>query len=124
MRRFQVGVPMWRHEEAEVIAVEYRVWVSPEQLRPLEGVRYDQVPIRGLPPDQEPAPAGPRWGWRVVPLLDNRRRTLGQVVHVHDCTEAEGGRDADLDEALDALRRPGGQACQECAAAEALLPLQ
>ncbi|MFJ3713746.1 DUF6233 domain-containing protein [Streptomyces sp. NBC_01267] len=58
-------------------------------------------------------------------VLDHRRRPRGQMVHVHDCEVAgEAGREIDLDQALTALRGPGGGACQEYDAAAALLPLR
>lgn len=124
--RYLVALALWAHTESgQVEPAEYRVYLEPDQVRPIDGVSYDSAPTHRLPPAPVPIPAGPRWGWRVQQLHHRGGRPGGTLVHVHDCEAADGGgREVDLDEALTALRRPGARACQECDAAVALLPLQ
>ncbi|MFF9914768.1 DUF6233 domain-containing protein [Streptomyces sp. NPDC013457] len=51
-------------------------------------------------------------------------RIAGTVVHMWDCPLAGKPREElNIGQALDTLERPGARACQECRAAEALLPL-
>lgn len=96
-------------------AAEYSVWVTDEQLRPIEGVDLSVVPthrhLAALPP---PKPSG----WRAQP--DPQRRG-GTVIHDSACRSAGGGKELGAMEALDALMRPGATACHECAAAEILI---
>jgi Family of unknown function (DUF6233) len=121
--RYLVALALWRHTETGTIEpAEYRVYLPPEQVRPIDGISYGEVLSHRLPQAPVPTPAGPRWGWRVQQL--HHRGGGGALVHVHDCEAAEGGQDVDLDDALAALRRPGARACQRCDAAAALLPLQ
>ena len=115
--RFRIGVPSWVATEAGVKPAEYSVWVTDQQLRPIDGVDLSVVPThRRLegPPPTEPS------GWVVRP--DPQRRG-GMLVHNAACRHATGGgRESGSLEALDALMRPGTRACHDCAAAEILLP--
>lgn len=118
-----VGVPAWETaDDDHVRAAEYRVWVTADQVRPIEGVSYDQVETIPLP---KPAPdPDVRWAWKVERVRGPGGRIAGTVVHVWDCPQ--GGappEELNLDQALDALERPGARACKECGAAEALLPI-
>ncbi|MEV4975963.1 DUF6233 domain-containing protein [Streptomyces scopuliridis] len=116
--RYRVGIAMWQTTTAAgVAAAEYLVWVTPEQVRPIDGIDYSTVATE-RPVVEVPEPAGARWGWRV------RRMSGGRtVVHVHDCPESGGGSEVSLDEALTELRRARASACKTCEAAEALTPL-
>ncbi|WP_331719785.1 DUF6233 domain-containing protein (plasmid) [Streptomyces sp. NBC_01023] len=123
--RYLVALVLWCHTESGAVeAAEYRVYLTPEEVRPIPGVSYDGALTHRLPPAPVPVPAGPRWGWRVERRLDGQRRPQGTVVHVHDCELAAGaGREVDLDEALTALRRHGSTPCKTCDAAASLMPL-
>ncbi|MGP3685717.1 DUF6233 domain-containing protein [Streptomyces sp. IBSNAI002] len=47
----------------------------------------------------------------------------GLVVHDHDCPRGEsGGREPGVEDSLDALKRPGIEACTSCDAAADLVP--
>lgn len=66
----------------------------------------------------EPPPS--RWGWVQRPKPGGR----GFTVHDHDCElAADGGAELGLDEALDAMLRPGAEACDQCDAAAVLVPM-
>ncbi|MCZ1006814.1 DUF6233 domain-containing protein [Streptomyces lydicus] len=98
-------------------AAEYGVWVTSEQLQPIEGIDLSRVPTRRLPPELPPPRPS---GW--VTLPDPKRRG-GTVVHEAGCRQASGGGvELGVMEALDALMRPGARACHDCDAAAALKP--
>lgn len=115
--RFRIGVPSWVATEGGVESSEYSVWVTDEQLQPIEGVDLSVVPTRRRlesPPPPKPS------GWVVRPDPHARGRT---VVHGAGCRHAAGGgTERGTIEALDALMRPGASACPECVAAEVLVP--
>lgn len=115
--RYRIGVPSWVATDEGVEAAEYSVWVTDEQLRPIEGVDLSVVPTHRrhvAPPAPKPS------GWVAQP--DPQRRG-GTVVHDSECRSATGGgKEVGAMEALDALMRPGATACHECAAAEILIP--
>ncbi|MFD7898947.1 DUF6233 domain-containing protein [Streptomyces sp. NPDC059743] len=115
--RFRIGVPSWVATEDGVAAAEYSVWVTDRQLQPIDGVDLSQIPTRRDPSTlSAPEPSG----WVVRPAPSRRG---GTVVHDAACREAVGGGvEMGALEALDALMRPGAQACQDCAAAEVLIP--
>ncbi|MFC8919584.1 DUF6233 domain-containing protein [Streptomyces sp. NPDC057116] len=117
-----VGILVWNTTgPGEVEAAEYRSWIDTDHVRPLPGVSYDAVPTRPLPHAVEPAP-GTRWSW-TVQHLPGRAGAAGTVVHTADCEMAGDGPQLDLDQARDALRRPGAVACTACDAAASLTPL-
>ncbi|OEJ29029.1 hypothetical protein AS594_36080 [Streptomyces agglomeratus] len=92
------------------------MWVTDQQLRPIDGVDLSGVPThrdpRTLPP---PRPTG----WVVRPGAGRR----GTVIHDAACAAAAGGgHEVGTLEALDALMRPGARACHDCPAAEILVP--
>lgn len=115
--RYRIGVPSWVATKEGVEAAEYSVWVTDEQLQPIEGVDLSVVPTQRrleLPPPPKPS------GWVVRPDPHGRGRT---VVHDAVCRHATGGgKELGTIEALDALMRPGASACHECVAAEVLIP--
>ncbi|MDI3408305.1 DUF6233 domain-containing protein [Streptomyces cavernicola] len=122
--RCRVGVPLYRNvdEEGTAEAAEYLVWVTPGiHVQRIEGEDYSGVPTAPL----RSAPAEPdlRWAWTVERRrLDGGRFEL--VVHTYDCAEAPaGGEELNIDQALNALERPGARACRVCDAAASLLPL-
>ena len=47
---------------------EYRVWLTPEQAHPVEGVAYDGVPTYSPPREKADASASDRWGWKAERL--------------------------------------------------------
>jgi hypothetical protein len=113
--RYRIGMPSWVATRDGVEAAEYSVWVTDQQLRPIDGVDLSNIPNhrdpRTLPP---PKPTG----WIVRPA--GRR---GTVVHDAACPAAAGGgREIGTLKALDALMRPGAEACHNCPAAEILIP--
>ncbi|MFE0376140.1 DUF6233 domain-containing protein [Streptomyces inhibens] len=115
--RYRIGVPSWAATQAGVEAAEYGVWVTSDQLHPIEGVDLSGVPTYRLPPELPPPRSS---GW--VALPDPKRRG-GTVVHEADCRQAGGGGvELGVMEALDALMRPGARACHDCDAAAALKP--
>ncbi|MEW1926389.1 DUF6233 domain-containing protein [Streptomyces sp. NPDC088360] len=122
--RMWVGLPMWQNVGVEgegIEAAEYRVWLAAEQAGPIGGVTYDDVPTYRLPSDEPP---DTRWAWTVQRLQDHAGRVTRTVVHLYDCESSPGGAsELNLDEALDALERPGAQACKKCGAAASLTPL-
>ncbi|MFK4222196.1 DUF6233 domain-containing protein [Streptomyces sp. NPDC019890] len=115
--RFRIGIPAWVATEGGVEPAEYSVWVTDQQLRPIDGVDLSTVPThRRVEPPLLPKPSG----WVVRP--DPQRRG-GTLVHDATCRQAAGGgREMGSLEALDALMHPGAKACYDCAAAEILLP--
>ncbi|MER7666298.1 MULTISPECIES: DUF6233 domain-containing protein [unclassified Streptomyces] len=151
---YQVGVPMWRTTAEEwVEPAELALWVPAEYVRPMEGVPYEDIPTQQAAPASAsataaavpPAAAAPapepdgvlipaatpaveagesRRAWRIERLPRERGRPGWNVVHVHDCEDADDGDVLDLDQTLMVLRRPGTRACAKCGAAETLTPLQ
>ncbi|WNO76418.1 MULTISPECIES: DUF6233 domain-containing protein [unclassified Streptomyces] len=151
---YQVGVPMWQTTAEEwVEPAELVLWVPAEYVRPMEGVPYEDIPTQQVEPVPAPATAaaGPpaaaapapepdgvlvpaatpaveagesRRAWRIERLPRERGRPGWNVVHVHDCEDADDGDVLDLDQTLMVLRRPGTRACTKCGAAETLTPLQ
>ncbi|MFK0110200.1 DUF6233 domain-containing protein [Streptomyces sp. NPDC091217] len=105
---------------------EYRVWLTPEQAHPIEGVSYDDVPTHPLArAEQDPAPASDRWAWKVQRVRASGGRPGRVVVHIWDCADAPAGApEIDVHDALDGLRTTSGAVpCKECGAAVALGPL-
>ncbi|MER6522616.1 DUF6233 domain-containing protein [Streptomyces sp. NPDC001553] len=115
---FLIGAPLWQYAgQGNVEAMEFRTWVTAGQLEPIEGVDLSAVPTHQA--DPEP-PAVSRWGWVLRPKPGGR----GSTVHDHDCElAAGGGAEFGLEEALDAMLRPGSQACVHCDAAAVLVPM-
>ncbi|MER6314407.1 DUF6233 domain-containing protein [Streptomyces sp. NPDC001581] len=113
---YKIGMPAYvTVEGGRVQPSEYTVWVTADLLEPMWAVNYPAVPSHRLP--AEPPPEQPGWMLRVRP--GGRR---GAVVHESGCEKAAGGgQDMDTLEALDALMRPGVDACHECAAAVVLI---
>ncbi|MGW6865133.1 DUF6233 domain-containing protein [Streptomyces sp. NPDC054912] len=69
--------------------------------------------------DPGPPPVS-RWGWILRPKPGAR----GSTIHDHDCElAAGGGTELGVEEALDAMLRPGAEACHRCDAAAALIPM-
>lgn len=123
---YQVGLPAWANTDDEGVEPrEYRVWLTPgKEVHPLEGVSYDDVPTRALPPPPgEPDPN--RWAFRTQRLRLPGGRPGGIVVHIWDCPDAPAGDpELDLYEALDVMRTVAGAVlCKECGASVALGPL-
>lgn len=63
---YLVGLPMWADVPAteSVEPREYRVWLTPEQARPIAGVSYAAVPTHPLYGDGSSASAVDRWSWK------------------------------------------------------------
>jgi len=123
---YWVGLPMWADapETEGVEPREYRVWLTADQARPIEGVSYDKVPTHPLGREDPTAAAADRWAWKIQRVPSRTGRPAGVVVHLWDCSEAlADGDELSLFEALDVLRRPGAVACEECGADVALGPL-
>lgn len=125
---YLIGIPIWANTDNEgVEAHEFRVWLTPdEQVHPLEGVSYEHVPKRPLPPD--PATPDPnRWAFKPQRIRPPRSRPGpgGMVMHIWDCPDApDGDPEMDVYEALDMMRSTAGATlCKECGAAVALGPL-
>ncbi|OSZ59300.1 hypothetical protein OQI_17100 [Streptomyces pharetrae CZA14] len=104
---------------------EYRVWLTAEQARPIQGVSYDQVPTHPLQRQAPTTEGTDRWAWKVQrtgPGKDGRAHRF--VVHVWDCPQAPAdASELDVFSALEALAVPGAVACSECSADVALGPL-
>jgi hypothetical protein len=123
---YWVALPMWADDPATetVEPCEYRVWLTPRQARPIDGVRYDAVPTYPLRREEPTAQAADRWAWRIQrgPAVGGRAGAL--VVHVWDCEEVpRETEELDVFAALEVLRRPGAVVCAECGADLALGPL-
>ncbi|MEU8773471.1 DUF6233 domain-containing protein [Streptomyces sp. NPDC048606] len=127
---YLIGAPLWQYAgRGDVEAMEFRTWVTADQLRPIPGVDLSAVPTHRGDLDRPAAPT--RWGWVLRPDPGGRTSTL----HDHDCelaasagpaagsTAGPGGAELGLDGALDALLRPGTEACHHCDAAAALIPM-
>lgn len=110
-------MPAWVATPDGVEAAEYTVWVTDQQLTPIEGADLEAVPTRRLP--RRPPPPAP--GWLVRPAPERRGRT---IVHDAACRHIadNGGKELSTMEALDALMRPGARACNDCDAAAVLIP--
>ncbi|MEU2426886.1 DUF6233 domain-containing protein [Streptomyces sp. NPDC007851] len=123
---YWVGIAMWATDgpRERVVAQEYRVWLTPEQARPVEGTSYDAVPTYPLPRREEPKADAGRWGWKVQ-RIRQRGGPGSVVVHVWDCPQAPAGEEElDVLAALEVMRSTAGAtACKECGAAVALGPL-
>jgi hypothetical protein len=124
---YWVGLPLWANdpETEAVVPSEYRVFLTAEQAKPLEGISYDTVPTIPLRPpvSESPARQDDRWAFKVRRTRTDDGRSGTVVVHVWDCAHAGDGDEIDVHEALDTLRRPGVEACKVCDAAAALTPL-
>jgi hypothetical protein len=121
--RYWVGWAAWQNvgDQGDVEAAEYRVWLSTDQVQPVDGESYDKVPTERARPAAPPPP--PKWAFAVQRLTNKSGGTVGAVVHEYDCEDAPGGpTELDVMQALDALARPGARACQKCDAAKVLLP--
>lgn len=123
---YLVGLPMWATDSVSerVEPREYRVWLTPNEAHPIDGVAYDSVPTYAPPRDRE-APASDRWAWKVQRVRPRSGRPGTVIVHVWDCPDAPAGQpETDLFDALDVLRTTSGAvACKECGASVALDPL-
>ncbi|MFF3091591.1 DUF6233 domain-containing protein [Streptomyces nojiriensis] len=115
---YLIGAPLWQHADGGAIEpMEFRTWVTPEVLEPIPGVDMSVVPKHRVTRDPEPAP---RWGWVTRP----KARGRGLIIHDHDCEHVEGGgRELGIEEALDAMLRPGAEACTSCDAVAVLVPM-
>ncbi|WP_309485411.1 DUF6233 domain-containing protein [Streptomyces sp. WELS2] len=106
---------------------EYRVWVrTPDHVRSVDGVSYDQVPTEYLPKpslvEQAPGPSRPL-GW-VMAKAGGRGPGRGGVVHAVNCDEAPAGAPVPtLEQALDVTQQPGVPLCSLCGAAVELDPV-
>jgi hypothetical protein len=68
---------------------EYRVWLTAEQVRPIQGVSYDLVPTHPLQREVPTAEGADRWAWKVGRAdVSKDGRPHRFVVHVWDCPEA------------------------------------
>ncbi|MGW8688031.1 DUF6233 domain-containing protein [Streptomyces sp. NPDC055817] len=120
--RYWVGLPAGQNigDQGEIEAGEYRVWLSAQEAKPIEGESYDDVVTRPL--SSAAAPPS-RWAFVVQQLTNGRGRTVGTMVHEYECEDSpRGPNDLDVMQALDALARPGARACTKCDAAKVLLP--
>ncbi|MFD9453488.1 DUF6233 domain-containing protein [Streptomyces sp. NPDC059985] len=116
--KFKIAAPMWQSAAGGgVEAVGFTTWVTAEVLVPYRCVAYDAIeshPLPILPPEPQ------TWGWVLRPGQGRRGRS---VVHESTCRYAEGsGAELRTEEALDALMRPGVDACHDCDAAAVLVP--
>ncbi|MER5890895.1 hypothetical protein ABT160_44355 [Streptomyces sp. NPDC001941] len=108
----QVALDVWSNlKVGEVAAAEYLVWLPPEQIRRPDGVSYDDVPTRRLPPK-----AGRPRGWRIenVRVSEGRSRArVERVVHVYACPLVSAGNDNVLETStvLQLLRSSDVRAC-------------
>lgn len=117
---------MWANDpEAESVEPrEYRVWLTPDQTYPIDGVRYDSVPTYPLRREQPTAQAADRWAWKIQRMPATGGRPTALIVHVWDCDEApQEAEELDVFAALEVLRHPGAVPCTECGADLALGPL-
>lgn len=109
---YWVALPLWADDPATetVEPREHRVWLTPRQTRPIDGVRYDAVPTYPLRRDEPTPHASDRWAWKIqrVPGVGGHRGAL--VVHVRDCEEAPQEEELDVHAAVEVLRRPGAVA--------------
>ncbi|MGW1659174.1 DUF6233 domain-containing protein [Streptomyces atratus] len=124
---YEVGLPAYRNGPRDSVEpAEYRVWVrAPEHVRPVDGISYDDVPIKYLEPpsvvDQVLGPRRPS-GW-VLAKAGGRGPSRG-TVHAVDCEEAPAGAPVlNLEKALDAAQHPGTWLCSLCGAAAELDPV-
>ncbi|MFE7776221.1 DUF6233 domain-containing protein [Streptomyces sp. NPDC057445] len=121
---YQVGLPAWQaRKDGWVQPAEHVVWVPGDYVRLLEGVPYEGVPTQELVSADAAAPATEAGVWRTQRLPFERGRPGWNVVHVHDCKDADDGDILDRDQALTAARQPGTRLCTTCEAAETLQPL-
>ncbi|MFJ8602502.1 DUF6233 domain-containing protein [Streptomyces shenzhenensis] len=121
-----VSLPMWADDPGTetVQPREYRVWLTPGQAHPIDGVRYDQVPRYPLRREEQTTQAADRWAWKIQHTPGLAGRPGVSVVHIWDCEEApREGEELDLFAELEVLRCPGAVACGECGADVALGPL-
>ncbi|MEV1085753.1 DUF6233 domain-containing protein [Streptomyces sp. NPDC050211] len=121
-----MALPMWADDpDTETVEPrEYRVWLTPGQARPIDGVRYDAVPTYPLRREEPTAQAADRWAWKIQRTPAAGGRPASYVVHVWDCEEAAPeAQELDVSAALEVLRRPGAVPCSECGADVALGPL-
>ncbi|MCB5166509.1 DUF6233 domain-containing protein [Streptomyces bambusae] len=119
---YRIGIPLWQHAGGgDVEPVEFRTWVTAGVLEPIDGVDLSAVVTHRAAHDS-PVPEPSRWAWVVRPARGPAGRR-GVVVHDHDCPLAAGaGPELGIDQALDAMLRPGAEACTRCDAAAVLLP--
>lgn len=121
--RYWTGIPAWQNvdEDGTVGPGEYRVWLSPEQAFPVDGVSYDDVVTRRLPPSEPPRAT---WAFAVQRVTNGRGRVTGTIVHEYECEDSpRGPSELDAMQALDALAQPGARACKKCDAAKVLEPV-
>lgn len=121
-----VALPMWADDPTTetVEPREYRVWLTPRQAQPIDGIRYDAVPRYPLRREEPAAQSADRWAWKIQRTSGVGARPGALVVHVRDCAEAPPeAEELDVFAALEVLRRPRAVACSECGADVALGPL-
>ncbi|MFE4264467.1 DUF6233 domain-containing protein [Streptomyces sp. NPDC056883] len=116
--KFKIAVPMWgASADGGVEAVGFTAWVTAEVLVPYWCVAYEAVPSHFIP---AALPEPESWGWVIRPVHGLRGRS---VVHESTCRHAaRSGTELRTEEALDALMRPGVDACHDCDAAAVLVP--
>ncbi|WP_405988371.1 DUF6233 domain-containing protein [Streptomyces sp. NBC_00986] len=123
---YWVALPMWADDlDAETVEPrEYRVWLTPDQASPVDGVRYDAVPTYPLRREEPTAQAADRWAWKIQRAPAIGGRPAAHIVHVWDCEEApREAEELDVFAALEVLRRTGAMPCTECGADASLGPL-
>lgn len=122
---YLVTIPVWANTDGETVeAHELRAWLVPgEQVYPVKGEDYEQVPTTALP-SEGAAPDPNRWAFKTQRIRLPGGRRGGIVMHVWDCPDAPAGDpEIDVYEALDVMRTAGARLCKECGAAVALGPL-
>lgn len=124
---YLVGLPSYRNlEDGGVEAAEYRVWVrTPEHVRPVDSVDYDQVPTEPLPKSAVREVLGERRpsGWALAKVREGRGPARG-VLHAPDCEEApEDAPLLDARRAMDAAENPGTRLCTLSGCAQELTPM-
>ncbi|MFB7311766.1 DUF6233 domain-containing protein [Streptomyces sp. NPDC056192] len=123
---YLVGLPMWADvpETESVEPREYRVWLTPKQALPIDGVSYAEVPTHPLHGEGSSASAADRWSWKAQ-RVESRGKGYGSwVVHVWDCPEAPaGGEELSVFEALEVMHQRDAVGCSKCGADAALGPL-
>ncbi|MER7763042.1 DUF6233 domain-containing protein [Streptomyces sp. NPDC097619] len=112
----RIAAPMWQAAPGPADeAMAFTTWVTAAVLEPFRCVAYFRVPTHRIP---APAPEPTAWGW----ALRRRPGGKGAVLHDSTCELVDGGTDLSTEEALDALMRPGVEACTRCDAGAVLVP--
>lgn len=110
-------------------AAEYRVWVrTPDHVRPVDGIDYDQVATERLEPSPKSAVRevlGERRpsGWVLAKVREGRGPARG-VLHAPECEEAlQDAPPLDVEHALNVAENPGTRLCTPCGCAQELTPM-